>query len=187
MEDEFQEQVVKRKPGAVVMASGYSGAKKWNNLCIRSWSSNIASKSQNLKEKRKNLLQVESEDPKDPGFSIWSSFFREQYSEIKTRVWWRGWEWFEWLQLLQPLVLLRLGHEEHEITAAFTRFDQDGDHILDEEEREQMRQGLEEERVSRTVWWARSIYTSLACPPSPPHLSQIQAECPPTNEWERTL
>ncbi|GAB1302455.1 Polycystic kidney disease 2-like 1 protein [Apodemus speciosus] len=41
-----------------------------------------------------------------------------------------------------------LGHEEHEITAAFTRFDQDGDHILDEEEQEQMRQGLEEERVT---------------------------------------
>ncbi|NP_852087.2 polycystin-2-like protein 1 [Mus musculus] len=44
--------------------------------------------------------------------------------------------------------LRELGHEEHEITAAFTRFDQDGDHILDEEEQEQMRQGLEEERVT---------------------------------------
>nr|XP_034376223.1 polycystic kidney disease 2-like 1 protein [Arvicanthis niloticus] len=44
--------------------------------------------------------------------------------------------------------LRELGHEEHEITAAFSRFDQDGDHILDEEEQEQMQQGLEEERVT---------------------------------------
>ncbi|XP_031240865.1 polycystic kidney disease 2-like 1 protein [Mastomys coucha] len=44
--------------------------------------------------------------------------------------------------------LRELGHEEHEIMAAFTRFDQDGDHILDEEEQEQMRQGLEDERVT---------------------------------------
>ncbi|XP_012873128.1 PREDICTED: polycystic kidney disease 2-like 1 protein [Dipodomys ordii] len=47
--------------------------------------------------------------------------------------------------------LRELGHEEHEITeltAAFTRFDQDGNHILDEKEQEQMRQDLEEERVA---------------------------------------
>lgn len=42
-------------------------------------------------------------------------------------------------------VLLRLGHTEYEITeltAAFTRFDQDGNRILDEKEQEQMRQDL---------------------------------------------
>lgn len=57
-------------------------------------------------------------------------------------------------------VLLRLGHAEHEITeltAAFARFDQDGNHILDEKEQEQMRQDLEEERVCRAGWWGVSI------------------------------
>ncbi|XP_077883341.1 polycystin-2-like protein 1 isoform X1 [Ictidomys tridecemlineatus] len=47
--------------------------------------------------------------------------------------------------------LMELGHAEHEITeltAAFARFDQDGNHILDEKEQEQMRQDLEEERVA---------------------------------------
>lgn len=47
--------------------------------------------------------------------------------------------------------LLRLGHTEHEIvelTTAFTRCDQDGNRVLDEKEQEQMRQDLEEERVS---------------------------------------
>ncbi|XP_037353078.1 polycystic kidney disease 2-like 1 protein [Talpa occidentalis] len=47
--------------------------------------------------------------------------------------------------------LKELGHAEQEITeltAAFTRFDQDGNHILDEKEQDQMRQGLEEERVA---------------------------------------
>lgn len=72
------------------------------------------------------------------------------------------------------LALLRLGHEEHEITAAFTRFDQDGDHVLDQEEQEQMRRGLEEERVSGTGWRGRSIYTSPACPPS--HHTQAKSK-----------
>lgn len=58
--------------------------------------------------------------------------------------------------------------------AAFTRFDQDGDHILDEEEQEQMRQGLEDERVSRTVGWQRSMHTSLACSPS--HHTQAKSK-----------
>nr|XP_025736638.1 polycystic kidney disease 2-like 1 protein isoform X2 [Callorhinus ursinus] len=42
--------------------------------------------------------------------------------------------------------LRELRHAEHEITeltAAFTRFDQDGNHILDKKEQEQMRQDLE--------------------------------------------
>uniref|UniRef100_A0A8C3X7H4 Polycystin-2-like protein 1 n=1 Tax=Catagonus wagneri TaxID=51154 RepID=A0A8C3X7H4_9CETA len=47
--------------------------------------------------------------------------------------------------------LRELGHTECEITeltAAFTRFDQDGNRILDEKEQEQMRQDLEEKRVA---------------------------------------
>ncbi|XP_041601985.1 polycystic kidney disease 2-like 1 protein isoform X7 [Vulpes lagopus] len=47
--------------------------------------------------------------------------------------------------------LRELGHAEHEITeltAAFTRFDQDGNHILDKKEQEQMQQDLEEKRVA---------------------------------------
>ncbi|XP_023444742.1 polycystin-2-like protein 1 [Dasypus novemcinctus] len=46
--------------------------------------------------------------------------------------------------------LRELGHAEHDITelmAAFTRFDQDGNYVLDEKEQAQMRQDLEEERV----------------------------------------
>ncbi|MBZ3874533.1 Polycystic kidney disease 2-like 1 protein [Sciurus carolinensis] len=56
--------------------------------------------------------------------------------------------------------LRQLGHTEHEITeltAAFTRFDQDGNHILDEKEQEQMRQDLEEESVSRAGWLTRRV------------------------------
>ncbi|XP_023564672.1 polycystic kidney disease 2-like 1 protein isoform X2 [Octodon degus] len=47
--------------------------------------------------------------------------------------------------------LKELGHTEHEITeltAAFTRFDQDENCILDEKEQEQMRQDLEKEKVA---------------------------------------
>ncbi|KAL4699057.1 hypothetical protein H8959_011714 [Pygathrix nigripes] len=47
--------------------------------------------------------------------------------------------------------LRELGHAEHEITeltATFTKFDRDGNRILDEKEQEQMRQDLEEERVA---------------------------------------
>uniref|UniRef100_A0A8C4PKZ8 Polycystin-2-like protein 1 n=1 Tax=Equus asinus asinus TaxID=83772 RepID=A0A8C4PKZ8_EQUAS len=46
--------------------------------------------------------------------------------------------------------LRELVHAEHitELTAAFTRFDQDGNHTLDEKEQEQMRQDVEEERVA---------------------------------------
>ncbi|XP_036920059.1 polycystic kidney disease 2-like 1 protein isoform X1 [Sturnira hondurensis] len=43
------------------------------------------------------------------------------------------------------------GHAEHEITefmATFTRFDQDGNRVLDEKEQKQMRQDLEEQRVA---------------------------------------
>ncbi|XP_070288617.1 polycystin-2-like protein 1 isoform X5 [Myotis yumanensis] len=47
--------------------------------------------------------------------------------------------------------LRELGHKEHEITeltATFTKFDQDGNHVLDEKEQKQMQQDLEEERVA---------------------------------------
>ncbi|XP_003787312.2 polycystic kidney disease 2-like 1 protein isoform X1 [Otolemur garnettii] len=47
--------------------------------------------------------------------------------------------------------LRELGHAEHEITeltAAFTRFDRDGNCILDEKEQEQMQQDLEDKRVA---------------------------------------
>ncbi|XP_054839936.1 polycystic kidney disease 2-like 1 protein [Eublepharis macularius] len=44
--------------------------------------------------------------------------------------------------------LRELGHAEHEITAAFARFDKDGNQILDEEEQKRMRNDLEEKRVA---------------------------------------
>ncbi|XP_060096937.1 polycystin-2-like protein 1 [Heteronotia binoei] len=44
--------------------------------------------------------------------------------------------------------LRELGHAEHEITAAFAKFDQDGNQILDEEEQKRMRHDLEEKRVA---------------------------------------
>jgi len=43
----------------------------------------------------------------------------------------------------------RLGHVDHEITAAFSRFDKDGNHILDEEEQQQMKHDLEAKRVKQ--------------------------------------
>uniref|UniRef100_A0A8C8BDB9 Polycystin 2 like 1, transient receptor potential cation channel n=1 Tax=Otus sunia TaxID=257818 RepID=A0A8C8BDB9_9STRI len=45
--------------------------------------------------------------------------------------------------------LKELGHADHEITAAFSRFDKDGNHILDEEERQQMKHDLEAKRVKK--------------------------------------
>ncbi|XP_061490655.1 polycystin-2-like protein 1 isoform X2 [Rhineura floridana] len=44
--------------------------------------------------------------------------------------------------------LRELGHAEHEITAAFAKFDKDGNQILDEEEQKKMRNDLEEKRVA---------------------------------------
>ncbi|CAH6952351.1 Pkd2l1 [Phodopus roborovskii] len=45
--------------------------------------------------------------------------------------------------------LRELGEDEtSELKAAFTRFDQEGNHVLDEKEQAQKRQGLEEERVA---------------------------------------
>ncbi|XP_010154109.1 PREDICTED: polycystic kidney disease 2-like 1 protein [Eurypyga helias] len=44
--------------------------------------------------------------------------------------------------------LKELGHADHEITAAFSRFDKDGNRILDEEEQQQMKRDLEAKRVA---------------------------------------
>ncbi len=48
-----------------------------------------------------------------------------------------------------------MGHADHEISAAFSRFDRDGNQILDEDEQERMKIELEEKRVCvivDTVW-----------------------------------
>ncbi|XP_013223916.2 polycystin-2-like protein 1 [Columba livia] len=44
--------------------------------------------------------------------------------------------------------LKELGHADYEITAAFSRFDRDGNHILDEEEQQEMKHDLEAKRVA---------------------------------------
>ncbi|KAG8435262.1 hypothetical protein GDO86_013277 [Hymenochirus boettgeri] len=44
--------------------------------------------------------------------------------------------------------LREMGHDDHDISAAFSNFDQDGNRVLDEEEQERMRQILEERRVA---------------------------------------
>ncbi|KAE8590840.1 hypothetical protein XENTR_v10018227 [Xenopus tropicalis] len=44
--------------------------------------------------------------------------------------------------------LREMGHDDHEISAAFSNFDQDGNRILDEEEQMRMKQILEERRVA---------------------------------------
>lgn len=40
-----------------------------------------------------------------------------------------------------------MGHADHEISAAFSRFDCDGNQILDEDEQERMKIELEQKRV----------------------------------------
>lgn len=40
-----------------------------------------------------------------------------------------------------------MGHADHEISAAFSRFDRDGNQILDADEQERMKIELEEKRV----------------------------------------
>ena len=67
-----------------------------------------------------------------------------------------------------PSVLFRLEHTEHEttkLTAAFTRFDQDGNGVLDEKEQKETQQKLEGERVSPGSWWRG--YKETAHPPLP--------------------
>lgn len=40
-----------------------------------------------------------------------------------------------------------MGHDDHDISEAFSRYDQDRNHILDREEQEKMKRELEEKRV----------------------------------------
>ncbi|KAM9618017.1 polycystin-2-like protein 1 [Trichechus inunguis] len=64
--------------------------------------------------------------------------------------------------------LRELGHAQHEITeltAAFTRFDQDGNCILDEKEQAQMRQNLEEERVTLSAEIENLGQCTVSSPP----------------------
>lgn len=41
-----------------------------------------------------------------------------------------------------------MGHADHEISDAFSKFDCDGNKILDQEEQEKMKRELEDKRVS---------------------------------------
>uniref|UniRef100_A0A8C2JTG7 Polycystic kidney disease 2-like 1 n=1 Tax=Cyprinus carpio TaxID=7962 RepID=A0A8C2JTG7_CYPCA len=47
--------------------------------------------------------------------------------------------------------LKEMGHADHEITATFSRFDQDGNQTLDKQEQERMKQELEEKRDTLNV------------------------------------
>uniref|UniRef100_A0A3Q2XG03 Polycystin 2 like 1, transient receptor potential cation channel n=1 Tax=Hippocampus comes TaxID=109280 RepID=A0A3Q2XG03_HIPCM len=49
--------------------------------------------------------------------------------------------------------LKEMGHADHEISAAFSQFDRDGNHILDEDEQEKMKTELEEKRVCRVTFY----------------------------------
>lgn len=40
-----------------------------------------------------------------------------------------------------------MGHADHEISAAFSQFDHDGNQILDKDEQQRMKMELEEKRV----------------------------------------
>uniref|UniRef100_A0A8C0GKI8 Polycystin 2 like 1, transient receptor potential cation channel n=1 Tax=Chelonoidis abingdonii TaxID=106734 RepID=A0A8C0GKI8_CHEAB len=60
--------------------------------------------------------------------------------------------------------LKELGHAEHEITAAFSRFDKDGNQVLDEEEQKRMRHDLEEKRMTPMGDLARLCMFSAADP-----------------------
>ena len=46
-----------------------------------------------------------------------------------------------------------MGHADHEISAAFSRFDRDGNQILDEDEQERMKIELEEKRVCVIIFF----------------------------------
>ncbi|KAM7073885.1 polycystin-2-like protein 1 isoform 1-T1 [Molossus nigricans] len=64
--------------------------------------------------------------------------------------------------------LRELGHAEHELTeltAAFTRFDQDGNCVLDEKEQEQMQQNLEKERAALSAEIENSGQSIVRSPP----------------------
>lgn len=56
-----------------------------------------------------------------------------------------------------------MGHADHEISAAFSQFDRDGNQILDEDEQNRMKIELEEKRVCMTM----SLYVK-----SPPQIQK---------------
>lgn len=88
-----------------------------------------------------------------------------------------------------PPVLFRLEHTEHEmtkLTAAFTRFDQDGIRAPDEKEQNEKRQKLEGERVSPdTGEAARKTALSLLFLKSTQNTNQLGN--PPMDGWKRAL
>lgn len=56
-----------------------------------------------------------------------------------------------------------MGHADHEISAAFSRFDRDGNQILDEDEQKRMKMELEEKRVC-ALHYCTIIYRINAIP-----------------------
>lgn len=54
-----------------------------------------------------------------------------------------------------------MGHADHEISAAFSRFDRDGNQILDEDEQERMKIELEEKRVCVIIFFFTCFLFSL--------------------------
>lgn len=57
-----------------------------------------------------------------------------------------------------------MGHADHEIAAAFSQFDHDGNQILDKDEQKRMKMELEEKRVSvppRQSWQRRFCKTMM--------------------------
>uniref|UniRef100_A0A8B9HAG1 Polycystin 2 like 1, transient receptor potential cation channel n=1 Tax=Astyanax mexicanus TaxID=7994 RepID=A0A8B9HAG1_ASTMX len=57
--------------------------------------------------------------------------------------------------------LKEMGHADHEISAAFSKFDYDGNQILDKEEQETMKQELEEKRDALTM---HTLHATLTKP-----------------------
>uniref|UniRef100_G3TE93 Polycystin-2-like protein 1 n=1 Tax=Loxodonta africana TaxID=9785 RepID=G3TE93_LOXAF len=83
-----------------------------------------------------------------------------------------------------------VGHTEHEITeltAAFTRFDRDGNRILDEEEQAQMQQDLEEERVAVSAEIENLGQSIVRSPPGKSDSEAARAGCWVSGEEFHTL
>ncbi|XP_049710992.1 polycystic kidney disease 2-like 1 protein [Elephas maximus indicus] len=83
-----------------------------------------------------------------------------------------------------------VGHTEHEITeltAAFTRFDHDGNRILDEKEQAQMQQDLEEERVAVSAEIENLGQSIVRSPPGKSDSEAARAGCWVSGEEFHTL
>lgn len=52
----------------------------------------------------------------------------------------------------------RMGHDDHDISEAFSKYDQDGNQILDREEQERMKQELESKRVWNFCPYIYSVF-----------------------------